>query len=98
MTVDIQCPKCDGKIDHLIVSHWGDPSERNPLAPYVCGMCASVLLLDVEKGYLYTPEVIRKALDLDVLAIMQSNAALWAEITENVAMVRKMPNLRRVLR
>ncbi len=55
------CPKCDGELDRVIVSKWGDGQQVTPTAPYVCGCCGSFLIIDLRTQELIDPEAFSRA-------------------------------------
>lgn len=92
------CPKCDGEIDALAMEKWGDGHQKTVLAPYVCSWCGSLLIFNLELHKLYDPEELTCRLDIDVLALMQKNTAMWSAITQARDLILSLPNRRPVLR
>jgi hypothetical protein len=91
-----QCPKCDGEIDALVAVPWGEPpQEPLRLAPYLCGWCASLLIVDLDRQQLLSPEEVSRVAGVDVIAAMQSNAALWHAITEGRGRILALPDRRK---
>jgi hypothetical protein len=95
----IYCPKCDGEINGLVSTPWGKPTkgaEALRFAPYLCGWCASLLIIDFDAKRLCTLEAIDKLTGGDILAVMIENAALWSEITQAQKRILALPNRRKV--
>jgi hypothetical protein len=94
----IICPKCDGKIDAFADIKWGDGVQRLPVAPFICTWCASILVFDLKRNLLYTPELIREKTGIDPVAEMKKNPPLWDAIEKQRAIILRVPNRRQVLR
>jgi hypothetical protein len=95
--VTINCPKCDGEIDALVSSPWGNPPKEIPrFAPYLCGWCASLLIIDLNLKQFRTLEEIDRLTGVNTLAAIMGNAALWREITNAQKSILKLPNRRKV--
>lgn len=92
------CPKCDGEIDSFKIARWGDGVQRQSMAPYICGWCASLFVIDTSRKALYSPEDIKRETGLDVLALIESNQRMWTAITDSQKMIRALPSRRPVLR
>jgi hypothetical protein len=87
------CPKCDGEIDETVETSWGEPQKPYPfpIAPYICTLCGSLLLIEIETGELHIPTK-------ECIAPLKANAVLWKAITEAQSLVAKLPDRRPVLR
>jgi hypothetical protein len=87
---EILCPKCGGEIDATLVMPWSDPSMAAdvPAEPYVCGWCASLLIVFTKGPEFHEP-------DEETIAAMRSNQALWQAITTEQAKILALPNRRR---
>jgi hypothetical protein len=92
------CPKCDGDIDAALIERWGSGEQTGPLAPYVCGWCASFFVIDLPKQRLLDPDRIMLDTGVDLMAAVKSNAAMMEAITSAQAKIRALPNRRPVLR
>ena len=88
----ILCPKCGGEIDAMIVMPWSDPSKAVdvPAEPYVCGWCASLLIVFTNRPTLLDP-------DEETIAAIRSNQELWQAITTEQAKILAVANRRKLL-
>jgi hypothetical protein len=96
MTPTPTCPKCGGEIDQTIVSPWGDGDQSAPMAPFICGWCASLFMLDLRTKQLFDPIQLGKALNFDILGQLRQNKPLWDSIQETRAKILVLPNRRPV--
>ncbi len=87
------CPKCDGEVDKTLAAPWGNLKEpyRFPVAPYICSLCGSLLVIELSTGKLHIPP-------LKGIQAMQANPELWQTITEAQSAIVKLPDRRPVLR
>jgi hypothetical protein len=92
------CPKCDGQLDAMAALPWGDGNQALPLAPFLCSLCASLLIVDLERNRLIDPEEILLATGRDPVSYMKQNKLLWEKIEEARRDILALPNRRKVLR
>lgn len=92
------CPKCDGQIDALRAVPWGDGIHRLSLAPYLCAWCASLFLIEPGTGNLFDIDELGRKYDIDAMAAMKANKALWGFIEHHRKLILSTPNRRPVLR
>jgi len=86
------CPKCDGEPDALAAVPWGKvPNTVPQFAPYICGLCGSLLLTNLLTDELFViPEY--------GIEMLKRNEALWTEISRLQEEIRRLPKRRPVLR
>ena len=91
------CPHCDGDLDRMMEAPWGDGDQKQSIAPYICGWCASVMLIDLREHRLITAQEAREH-GIDMIAALGTNLLLWQHIEDTRRQILSLPKRRKVLR